>query len=762
MAPTKTQTSTKTSVKPLSNMDYPDGAQLILHLVHNGLPQHSIQDICIPVKKLLVTTATGTTAPTLKTDWRYLLVYRPFLNLLHGYCTEVEMDPACIDNLQSVFSTDRITSTIDATKKMILFSTPHHPDRQLSGSMLLASLVALKLPDHPELYLNVNFKGAAGRYLTDALHSSSRLFPPSSSSASAVPLPTGELSDASIQRLAQAIGNVLTSVTTASLSATPETSRQSSSEPPLTPSFRRSMGLTTPSPNHVHFLDTPLPTADNRNNSTGHGNDGGGEPPDDDDIDNADDDDDNDNNDPPVHQDPPWDIPQRTGFHYAPGRERVLAARGPMRPVVGLTWNYFCVDPNDEADLQIDPATASIRPWTAIRPDYGIITNHPVRIDVHYMDHALFLATFTQHFDSIRNKYFIAGFPIFAAENTIRDFTAWHGRLVSHCMQYGVYLPPLHTLRYDQPLGIWFPELPPWTRRDVQNVFPNMLATSLRSKTVGLLAHKDFASLLHHGDNGYRILYNLAVCAGHPLLQTYPVTWNEPTQTADLSIPEYLGAWEQYLHYCIAAGKHLSDRYFLLQVSGNLHDSLRNTLGIYLDTEVSRFEGRTSHHHALPSSFAPDQIVVKLLQHANHLRRPDLVSQSPRDRRRATLPVHSLEHAGGWTEDTPTIYNDSVNLYDIHALVGPTARKCFFCQSSAHLAPECPNLKLITANSMACRMIKNLLTPNNSPSTPNTSSTTKQVRQVDFHVAPDVSTFPDDHSPPASSSSLPSTESDFH
>ena len=735
MTPTKSKTSVKTNI----NVEYPEGPLLILCLLHRDLPLGRLRTVSIPTTRLLKTTSTGTLAPTLPTDWRYTYIYCPFAKILQTFSDEVEMDPAFLDSFRAIFPgpQDRTNPDIEIAKKLIVFSSNPYPDRQISGSTFLSSLVGLTLPDRPTLCLNVHFEGAAGRHLSDAFRSSKRLFPtvPSTPAAS---LPN-DLTN-TLQSLVQTLGTLVNPSDTSGDQPASRTRNRNST--PLTPGFRHSMGLSA-TPRRVHF-PSDVPTTSR--GSTGGGDDG--DPPHDDDNDEDDDDE-----FLGGHPDPPWDAPQRSGFRYALGRERVLAARGTMRPVAGMSWQSYFVDPN-ESDLQIDPATNSIRPWTAVRPDFGLTVNHPVRIDVHYMDHELFLATYQRHFNNTCHKYFISGFPVFAAEDNDGDFAAWHGRLVSHCMEFHVYLPPLHTLRDNLPLGVWFEELPAWTQQDAQSCFPALLSTCLKSKAAGLTAHKSFLPLLHHGDNGYRMLYNLAVCTGHPLLQTYPTPKNEPRQKFDDSIPVYLGKWEQYLHHSIGAGKHLSDRYFLLQVSGNMHTSVQPILGNYLDQEVARYDGRTNYNTALPASFAPDQLVIKLLQHAIHLRQPELVSQSPRDRRHATLPVRSLQHTG-WQEESTSNIPDDPNIYDLNALIGPDARKCFFCQSTVHLAPACPQLKLINENPMACRMIKGLLT---SPSRlPASASPAKQVRQVeeDLHLPLDASSPPSTTDSHSSAPSVP-------
>jgi hypothetical protein len=356
----------------------------------------------------------------------------------------------------------------------------------------------------------------------------------------------------------------------------------------------------------------------------------------------------------------------------------------------------------------IDDSTGLIPPWFASRPDYGSILNHPVANEVRFMDRSLFLSGFLTAFDNKNNRHFMANFPAFSSGSS---FTSWHCRIVSYCHGWGIFVPPLQTLRDNDCLGAWFPYLPPWVRAAVIQDFDGLLAICLKNKYSGLSNEPDFFRIVLQHEGGYQALYDLAVHADHPLLQTYPSTPPIPTQGSDCCLSDHIIHWLTYVQDMALRGTHLSDRYFLEQFSRSLHVVLR-PLGDYLDQEALRFPVGMM----LPHSFAPHRLLSKLTQRAKFLRTPKLIFDSPRAYRASTLAVRSL------TLPSPDP-NSSESLF-LAALSTPD-RACFLCASADHLVPACPRFKAIMDNQFARRNLTRLL---GSTAAPSSSRTDKQIR----------------------------------
>jgi hypothetical protein len=414
--------------------------------------------------------------------------------------------------------------------------------------------------------------------------------------------------------------------------------------------------------------------------------------------------------------DPAWHSSRRQGFRYAQGRDALLAARGPLRPVQGVTWTHFYQDPAAD-ELVVNDETGLIAPWYASRPDYGRVLNFPVPNEVRFMDGALFLSGFHSAFDIKNSRYFMGNFPVYTPGGS--SFTSWHCRVVTYCHPWGIFIPPLQTLRDNDVLGIWFPRLPPWVQHDTLNVFDGLLAICLKSKHTGLTADLHLARIVQLHEGGYQALYDLAVHAGHPVLQTYPTTPSEPQQAADCCLADHILHWVTYVHDMALRGTHLSDRYFLEQFGRSLHGYLRPTFGPFLEQESNRFRVGD----ALPHSFAPHRLLAKISQRANFLRRPKLVAESPRANMSSSQAIRAL------TESTDSLF--------VAALSQPGDRACFLCASTSHLAPECPRFKAIKDNDFARRSLARLLAstdagaPSPSPHSPH------QVRMLESgSVAP--------------------------
>jgi hypothetical protein len=98
---------------------------------------------------------------------------------------------------------------------------------------------------------------------------------------------------------------------------------------------------------------------------------------------------------PPVSSstDPPWDSHDRHFFHYPPSRATLLRDRRSLGPARGSTWTHFHADPQDDHFI-VDPRTGLLPPWTAPRPDYGVVLCHPISSRLQFQDKVLFLSEF--------------------------------------------------------------------------------------------------------------------------------------------------------------------------------------------------------------------------------------------------------------------------------------------------------------------------------------------------------------------------------
>jgi hypothetical protein len=105
--------------------------------------------------------------------------------------------------------------------------------------------------------------------------------------------------------------------------------------------------------------------------------------------------------------DPSWDSAQRVGFSYPLGLLPLLAERSSLPSLCqGTTWHYFQCDVYATDALIVDVNTGTIFPWSAPRPNYGVLVHHPLRTSAVHMDRKLFLANmsnkgFDTHFFGI-------------------------------------------------------------------------------------------------------------------------------------------------------------------------------------------------------------------------------------------------------------------------------------------------------------------------------------------------------------------------
>jgi hypothetical protein len=219
-------------------------------------------------------------------------------------------------------------------------------------------------------------------------------------------------------------------------------------------------------------------------------------------------------------EDPPWDTHDRSGFDYPKSRTFIKTNRGPLPPVRGTHWYQFLTNPLE--DTAVDPARGTIAPWLAYRPDYDEVVNHPIELSLVQMDKELFLGAFHKAYQPKNLRDFTSGFPTYEGSSDLRYLLTFYSNVVNHCATFGIYVPPLHTLRPGLCYGIWFDDLFPETQSDAATTFPLILRNALLSKYTGLKGHEKFGSSLMHETDGYKIMFRLAVLGQHPMLVDYP------------------------------------------------------------------------------------------------------------------------------------------------------------------------------------------------------------------------------------------------
>ena len=751
---------TKSVVSP--DPDNAEGALLVMSIVHKHLRNRPVATI--PVSRLIEQRNGGMWR--FRSRWKRNIIAPCLMARVQTVFEELEIGMVFCNELYDAVTADPEEDPQDP----FWFAFEDYPMVPLRGDAMLDTF---SQPPTKYINMDVHFQGRAQHILTSALlgdpvPSAATAENPRSDEAPSTSAPTpDDLAQIFSRAIEKAlVGAMGTYMKLQGPSLTPATGLDTAT-PSLAPAFRRSMGLDldrspplvspavnasrsgrvmTPSPvtllRREHMSSrrsSPFAAAPRRvsfgnafNGAPGGGGahgggapDGGGSPPDGGDgpgDGNPGDDDDGHGRD--GGGDPGWDRYARGGFRYPLGRERLLQQRGEPPPLQGTTWIHYHCDPNDFETI-VDDRTGTLLPWYAIRPDFGEVLCHPVANNVHFMDRGLFLSGFLRRFDPKNQSRFTSNFPAFDGGGDAITLTDYYGRVVRHAMNYNVYVPPLHTLRDGVPLGVWFEGLPDWVQTEAQNCFSGLLAACLKSKPAGLVNHAVLSTIVRQHENGYAALYDLAIYAGHPLLQAYPKPLVEPVQTTDLSLADHLARWLNYIQLSSLHGIHLSDRYFLQQFVGSLHPLVRRAFGSFLEESAARFY----MNDRLPDSFAPDRLLTKILQKATHDSCIKLVHEAPRATLAASQAVRALAHTGldsvHWGAPTPL---------EVAAL-SSASRACFLCGDANHLVTECSRLKTIQSDPFQTRYLQRLLTP--APALkaalkPALKPASQLVRQVDF------------------------------
>jgi hypothetical protein len=268
--------------------------------------------------------------------------------------------------------------------------------------------------------------------------------------------------------------------------------------------------------------------------------------------------------------------------------------------------------------------------------------NHTVELSFVQMDKELFLGAFLKGYQSKNLRDFTSGFPSYEGNSDLRYLLTFYSNVVNHCATFGIYVPPLHTLRPGLCYGIWFDDLFPETQSDAATTFPQILRNALLTKHVGLKGHEKFGSSLMHETDGYKIMFRLAVLGQHPMLVDYPALPRQPRQTDSQTLPDYVADWMHFLHIRSLDGMHYSDRYFLQQFCENMHRNFSSFVHA-LNDKIAPFNSPGSINHRAPPSINPEAMLLTLQQHAMQKHKPEPDEHEP-SRFSKTALVRTWEH----------------------------------------------------------------------------------------------------------------------
>jgi hypothetical protein len=420
------------------------------------------------------------------------------------------------------------------------------------------------------------------------------------------------------------------------------------------------------------------------------------------------------------------------------------------------TWTHARFD-LDKIDEALDLDTGLFLPWDAPRPDHGRIRNFALYMPSLHLDQKVFLSSFNSglaavgfsRFDPKNLRQFQDAFPIFGPDD-VSNYLDWHDSVVLHGITFGVFVPPVHTLRDCNPLGIWFELLPLHVQNDAQNHFRFLLTGCIRGKLHPSLRqeHPDIYNIIQkRKSDGYLLLYDLALhCGQHPLLCHHGSFAMHPIQDSDMTLSQYVDHWLHFIRRQILDGVIFSDRFFHEQFLFNMHASVRSRLGPYLHNKVVSVPLGTP----LPPSLAPDCLVSHLTQHVKHLNVKVLLAKTPRQ---LSSPSAPSAHNHVRALQLPAPQEPEMATLMIAALRTPGP--CILCRSPEHKFAQCPSLAALKDEPYFCQLLTRTLqrmhpSPASNPRSNRRSDPPRppsrvprpQVRQLTSSDDPVVSTAP--------------------
>jgi hypothetical protein len=393
-------------------------------------------------------------------------------------------------------------------------------------------------------------------------------------------------------------------------------------------------------------------------------------------------------------------------------------------PCLGYDWTRFNFNGALGAITFRD--TGTIKPWRASRPDRGSIRCFPIGTPIRSMDREIFCRPFlTQLFNVKSQKAFQYGYPGWTSEegNSFIKFFSWYGLQTDFCKAHFIWTAPLLSLSPGEPMGSWFYDLPSNVQMHTLNVVAPVLLAVLRGKGTGLISHPVLKEIVNGSNCPWQILYDLAALAGHPRLRLVPKAVVPPKQSSGTSLLSYLRDCDHWSYMLLLTGVVLSDRYYLIVVVENMHESCA-IVGRDIEQEV----GTYSLSEPLPLSFSPTRLYARVIQRCQTpLGVPHLLMQAPREsdhhrsggtgnrgRDRQLRQLADADADLATDLDADAIADQVVAALNA-SRTGGEPLTCYLCGGS-HTVAMCPMFKKIIASPRATSVVLGNLRAASSPS----------------------------------------------
>ena len=261
-------------------------------------------------------------------------------------------------------------------------------------------------------------------------------------------------------------------------------------------------------------------------------------------------------------------------------------------------------------------------------------------------------------------------------------------------------------------MGSWFYDFPNNIQMHTLNVVAPVILAILRSKSTGLISNPVLKEIVNGSNCQWQILYDLAALAGHPWLRLVPKAVIPPKQSSGTSLLSYLCDCDHWSYMLLLTGIVLSDRYYLIVVVENMHESCA-IIGRDIEQEVCTYP----FSEPLPLSFSPARLYACVIQHCQTpLGVPHLLMQVPRDfdcHRPGGTGNHGRDRQlrqlmdGGTNLKTnldANVIADQVIAALNASHTGGEPLTCYICAGS-HTFAMCPMFKKIIASPHATSVV---------------------------------------------------------